>query len=81
MRHVEPSELQRQEWMRRFADCLLALRPSTGREAAHEVAHAAFMVASDMVPDDAAEVFCDVLNANVPVHDLRRWMNKAKGSP
>lgn len=38
------------------------------------VAQLAFDSASDLAPEEAAAVFAEILDARVPVHDLKRWM-------
>lgn len=68
------------EWVSRFTARLRELRPSLIEQEAAEVAQVAFDSASDLEPEDAAAVFGEILNARVPVHDLKRWMTK-KESP
>ncbi|MDP3822812.1 MAG: hypothetical protein Q8R33_15175 [Burkholderiales bacterium] len=69
-----------EEWFGRFTTRLRELRPSLIEQEAAEVAQVAFDSASDLEPEDAAAVFGEILNARVPVHDLKRWMTK-KESP
>jgi hypothetical protein len=64
------------DWARCFVARLLQLRPSLTETEASEVALVAFETASDIEPHDAAEVFGGVLDAKVPIHDLRRWVSK-----
>ena len=77
----EPNS-RRNDWILQLAARLRELRPSLEADEANEVAVVAFDTASDMDPEDAAEVFGDILNAKVPVQELRRWVVRAKkGSP
>lgn len=69
-----------EEWFSRCIARLLELRPPLTEQEAAEVAQVAFDSASDLEPEDAAAVFGEILNARVPVHDLKRWMTK-KESP
>lgn len=68
------------EWFGRFTAHLRELRPSLIEKEAAEVAQVAFGSASDLEPEAAAAVFGEILNARVPIHDLKRWMTK-KESP
>lgn len=69
-----------EEWFSRCTTRLRELRPSLTEQDAAEVSQVAFDSASDLEPEDAAAVFGEILNARVPVHDLKRWMTK-KESP
>lgn len=66
------------EWIRQFAARLRELRSSVSDREALEVAQLAFDSASDLAPEEAAVVFAEILNARVPVHDLKRWMTRAE---
>jgi hypothetical protein len=73
---METPSYPHDEWVRRFAARLRELRPSVTEEAI-EVGLVAFDRASDLDPDDAAGVFVEILNAGVPVHDLKRWTKES----
>ncbi|MEQ1684181.1 MAG: hypothetical protein ABL916_11065 [Burkholderiaceae bacterium] len=64
------------EWIRRFAARLGELRPPVAGGEAMEVAQLAFGSANDLAPEEAAAVFAEILDARVPVHDLKRWMTR-----
>lgn len=70
----------RDEWVGRFALRLRELRPSLPDHEVADVAQVAFESASDLEPEEAAAVFGEILNARVPIPDLKRWMTK-KDSP
>lgn len=72
----EVPDSRNEEWFSRFTVRLRSLRPSLGELDAAEVAQVAFDSASDLEPEEAAAVFGEILNARVPVHDLKRWMTK-----
>lgn len=60
--------------MSRCAARLRHLRPAIPHADAAQVATVAFDSAKDLHPEEAAQVFIEVLNAGVPVHDLKRWL-------
>jgi hypothetical protein len=68
-------------WQRQFVTLLLEMRPSLRSDEAAEVATLAFEAAGDLAPRDAAEVFADVLKAEVPIPDLKRWAFRAGKRP
>ena len=70
----------RETWLRRCEAHLLGLRPSLSAHEVDVVALLAFGSGSDLVPEDAAAVYAEVLAAGVPVADLKRWMRDAAGS-
>lgn len=80
---MEAPNRSHDEWIRRFAARLRELRPSVPDvEAAEvaEVAQVAFTAANDLEPEEAAAVFGEILDARVPVHDLKRWMTRKESS-
>jgi hypothetical protein len=64
------------EWIERFSARLRELQPLISQAQALEVASVASQSASDMEPEEAAVEFLDVLNAGVPVKDLKRWLQR-----
>jgi hypothetical protein len=64
----------REEWIERFATRFRESRPSITHQQAVDVASAAFKTANDIEPEDAAGVFREILDANVPLDDLTRWL-------
>jgi hypothetical protein len=66
----------RDEWNERFSARLRELQPLISQEQALEVASVASQGAIDMEPEVAAVEFLDVLNAGVPVKDLKRWLQR-----
>jgi hypothetical protein len=67
----------RETWLRQCEAHLRLLRPSLSAHDAEVVALLAFGSAADLVPEDAAAVYAEVLAAGVPVGDLKRWMKAA----
>lgn len=64
----------REEWIERFATRLRESRPLISQQQAVDVASAAFTTANDIEPEDAAEVFGEIVDANVPVDELTSWL-------
>lgn len=69
---------ERDEWVARFVARLRNLRGSLPVDEAKDVALIAFETAGDLTPEDAAVVFGEILDAKVPIHDLRRWTRSKK---
>jgi hypothetical protein len=64
-------------WLRRCEARLRELRPSLVDKEAEIVARLAFGTGSDLDPEEAAAVYAEILDAGVPVADLKRWMRGA----
>ena len=64
----------REEWIERFATRFRDSRPAISYQQAVDVASAAFKTANDIEPEDAAVAFGEIVDANVPLGDLTRWL-------
>ena len=64
----------RNEWIERFSARFRELAPLVSHDQSVEIASAAFQKVNDMVPEEVAVVFGEILDANVPLNDLERWL-------
>jgi len=64
----------REEWIERFSARFRDSRPSISEQQAADVASAAFGMAHDIEPEDAAVVFGEIVDARVPLDDLTSWL-------
>jgi len=67
-----PPSWPHDEWVQRFAARFGELQPMVSAEQSSEVAAAAFANANDLEPEEAAQVFSEILDASVPLNDLNR---------
>lgn len=70
---VQPS-FPYNEWVQRFAAHFRVLQPLRNDAQCIEIAVAAHPSSNDLSPEDAAGVFSEILDAKVPVSELRGWL-------
>lgn len=70
----EITRSSREEWEGRFCARLHELRPRIGDKQRLDLASGAFKVADDIEPEEAAVVFAEILDAGVPLADMKRWL-------
>lgn len=77
-----PPTCPRDEWIERFSARFRKLQLLLSDKQTSDVASAAFESASDIEPEEAAVVFGEIMDAGVPLEDLKRWTTlRTKDAP